>query len=48
MMYYKPEKDIAYVIFSNVWDYGNLVNSLMAQDVFMTDTVDKIFARMGF
>jgi D-alanyl-D-alanine carboxypeptidase len=47
MMYYIPEKDIAYVIFSNVWDYGNLIDSLLVQDLLMTDAVGKIFSRMG-
>lgn len=47
MMYYIPDKDIAYVIFSNVWDFGRQIDSLLAQDRFMTDTVGKIFARMG-
>jgi len=47
MMYYIPEKDVAYVILSNVWDFGHQIDSLMAQDRFMTDTVGKIIARMG-
>ena len=35
------------MIFSNVRDYDNIIDSLLAQELFMADTVGKIFAKIG-
>jgi D-alanyl-D-alanine carboxypeptidase len=46
-MFYKPEQDIAYVAFMNIWDESNIPASYAAQKKFLATTVLKVFARMG-
>jgi D-alanyl-D-alanine carboxypeptidase len=46
-MYYKPEQDIAYVAFMNIWDESNVPASYAAQKQFLANTVLKVLARMG-
>ena len=45
-MYYKPEQDMAYVIFTNV--LGNSYDSLRVQMTFLDSVTNKIFTEMGY
>jgi CubicO group peptidase (beta-lactamase class C family) len=44
-MYYKPEQDTAYVIFTNV--LGNSYDTLRTQMAFLDSVTNKIFSEMG-
>ena len=46
-MYYKPEQDIAYVVFMNTWDISDWPASYIAQKQFLANTILKVFIRMG-
>lgn len=46
-MFYKPEQDIAFVAFMNIWDQSNWPTSYSAQKQFLANTVLKVFTRMG-
>lgn len=46
-MFYKPEQNIAYVAFMNIWDQSKTIDSYAAQKKFLSNTVSKVFARMG-
>ena len=46
-MFYKPEHDIAFVAFMNIWDQSNWPTSYSAQKQFLANTVLKVFDRMG-
>jgi CubicO group peptidase (beta-lactamase class C family) len=45
-MYYKPEQDIAYVIFTNV--LGTTSDLLGVQMVYLDSVTNKIFTEMGY
>jgi hypothetical protein len=44
-MYYKPEQDTAYVIFTNV--LGNSLDPLLIQMAFLDSVTNKILSEMG-
>jgi len=47
-MFYRPGDDVAYVVLVNIWDMGDFPHSIVAQHDFITNTVNKALARMGF
>jgi D-alanyl-D-alanine carboxypeptidase len=48
LMFYRPETDICYVLFSNVWDASNGITSIGEQLNFMGSTANKVLAEMGY
>lgn len=47
LMFYRPDTDVVYVLFSNVWDLSNGINSLGDQIKFMGSTANKVLEKMG-
>lgn len=45
MMYYNPSTDVAYVIFTNVWDAGNGMDSIKAEFKLMADIAERVIAK---
>ena len=48
LMFYRPNTDVAYVLFSNIWDSSNGTASLLDQLNFMTATSNKVLADLGY
>ncbi|MEI6093149.1 MAG: serine hydrolase domain-containing protein [bacterium] len=48
IMFYHPETDVAYVMFTNGWDYSNGQTSILAQIDYMTATANKVLAKLGY
>jgi D-alanyl-D-alanine carboxypeptidase len=48
LMFYRPEIDVTYVLFTNVWDVSDALNSIAKQLDFMGQTADKVLATMGY
>ncbi len=47
-MYYFPRTDVAYVVFTNIWDLSGGVDSVTAQGIFIKEIAEKILLRMGY
>ena len=47
-MYYFPDKDITYVMFTNVWDMSSGISGIVAQLTMMSNVADAVIARMGY
>jgi D-alanyl-D-alanine carboxypeptidase len=47
-MYYLPDKEITYVMFTNTWDLSSGTSTIYAQLSMMQQAADAIIARMGY
>jgi D-alanyl-D-alanine carboxypeptidase len=48
LMFYRPEADVTFVLFSNVWDASNDITSIVKQLDFMGSAANKVLAKMGY
>ena len=48
LMYYDPETDTAYVMFTNMWDVQDGLGSIMTELKFMVAAAGKVFKKMGY
>jgi D-alanyl-D-alanine carboxypeptidase len=48
LMFYRPETDVCFVLFSNVWDASNDITSIAKQLDFMGSAANKVLAKMGY
>ena len=48
LMFYRPETDVTFVLFSNVWDFSSGLPSIGSQMSAMAEAANKVLAQMGY
>lgn len=48
LMFYRPETDVTFVLFMNVWDVSEGLSTIGKQLNFMGQTANKVLAKMGY
>ncbi|HWR58522.1 MAG TPA: serine hydrolase [Thermodesulfovibrionales bacterium] len=48
LMFYRPETDVTFVLFTNVWDSSDGISTITKQMGFMGQTANKVLERLGY
>ena len=48
LMFYRPESDVTFVVFSNVWNLSDGLTSIGGQLTAMAEAANKVLAQMGY